>query len=224
MTAEMAEKRSNVRAFILDMDGVLIDSNALHAEAWRLYLSRFGIPADEMMERMHGKRNDQIVRDLFGAQLSDEEVFAHGAAKEELYRQMMRPQMERHLVAGLRDFLERHQSRPLGVASNAEPANVDFVLDEGGLRSYFRAVVDGHQVEHPKPHPEIYLRVARLLEVEPAECVIFEDSATGIQAARAAGAKVVAVRTTSAKLPETDFSISDFTDPHIDPWLRGLSG
>lgn len=212
-----------MRALILDMDGVLIDSNTLHAEAWRIYLSRFGTPADGMMERMHGKRNDQIVRDLFGASLSDEEVFAHGAAKEELYRQMMRPQLEKHLVSGLRAFLKRYETKPLGVASNAEPANVNFVLDEGGLRSFFRAVVDGHQVEHPKPHPEIYLRVAQLLEVKPSECVIFEDSATGIQAAKAAGARVVAVRTTSAELPETDFSITDFSDPQIDPWLRGLS-
>ncbi|MBL8229952.1 MAG: HAD-IA family hydrolase, partial [Bryobacterales bacterium] len=160
-----------MRALILDMDGVLIDSNELHAEAWHLYLSHHKVPADGMMERMHGKRNDQIVRDLFGSELSEEEVFAHGAAKEELYRQMMRPQIERHLVAGLRGFLERHGSKPLGVASNAEPANVDFVLEEGGLRKYFQAVVNGHQVERPKPDPEIYLRVAQLLGVAPAECV-----------------------------------------------------
>ncbi|MBL8234596.1 MAG: HAD family hydrolase, partial [Bryobacterales bacterium] len=78
-------------------------------------------------------------------------------------------------------------------------------------------------VERPKPDPEIYLRVAQLLGVAPAECVVFEDSATGIQAARAAGARVVAVRTTSAELPETDFTIRDFTDPQIDPWLRELA-
>ena len=124
-------------AYILDMDGVIIHSNPLHAEVWRLYLSRYEVPADSMMERMHGKRNDQIVRALFGPHLTEQEVFAHGAAKEALYRELMRPQLAGHLVAGLVPFLERHATRPLAVASNAERANLDFVLDEGGLRRFF---------------------------------------------------------------------------------------
>ena len=74
----------------------------------------------------------------------------------------------------------------MAVASNAEPANVDFVLDAAGLRPYFRAVLDGHQVSRPKPYPDIYLRAAEILGSVPAECVIFEDSLTGIRAARAA--------------------------------------
>ncbi|MCS7024551.1 MAG: beta-phosphoglucomutase family hydrolase [Bryobacteraceae bacterium] len=213
-----------VRALIFDMDGVVIDSNDLHAEAWRLYLSQHNLPADGMMERMHGKRNDEIVRDLFGSQLSDQEVFNHGASKEELYRQMMKPQLGRRLVRGVRDFLERHKAELLGLASNAEPANVDFVLDEAGLRKYFRVVVHGHEVKHPKPDPEIYLRVAKFLGVPPRDCVVFEDSAAGIEAAKAAGARVVAVRTTAASLPETDFTIRDFADPELDPWLRALPG
>lgn len=214
-------------ALILDMDGVLVDSNDMHTQAWLAYLSRFGLTpdslsADQMMERMHGKRNDQIVREIFGAQLTEQAVFDHGAAKEALYREMMRPHLSAHLVRGVQAFLERHKSQPLGVGSNAEPANLDFVLDEAKLRPYFRAVVNGHQVKHPKPHPEIYLRVAEMLGSKPGQCVIFEDSATGIEAARAAGARVVAVRTTQAPLPDTDFSIRDFQDPHLEEWLNAL--
>lgn len=209
-------------AYVLDMDGVLIDSNPLHAVAWREYLTRFGIDADRVMERMHGKRNDQIVRDLFGAALSEQEVFDHGAAKEALYRDLMRPVLKEHLVGGVADFLGRHKERGLGLGSNAEPANLDFVLDGGGLRPYFGAVVDGHQVRHPKPHPEIYLKVASLLGVRPEDCVIFEDSATGIEAAKSAGARVVAVKTGDAPLPVCDFEIRDFRDPELEPWLTAL--
>ncbi|MCC6392714.1 MAG: HAD-IA family hydrolase [Bryobacterales bacterium] len=204
------------------MDGVLIDSNPLHAEAWSIYLSHYGITADSMMERMHGKRNDQIVRDFFGPQLTDAEVFTHGAAKEALYRQLMRPHLEQSLVPGVRQFLQRYKNLPLGLASNAEPANVDFLLDEASLRPYFKAVVHGHQVRNPKPSPDIYILAAHLLEMPPRLCIIFEDSTTGIQAAQSAGCRVVAVRTTAAELPETDFAIRDFTDPELNTWLSGL--
>ena len=210
-------------ALILDMDGVLIDSNPLHAHAWRVYLLQYDISADSILERMHGKRNDQIVRDIFDRQLTDAEVFAHGAAKERMYRELMRPVLERHLLPGLIPFLDRHRDSPLAVASNAEPANLDFVLGEGGLRHYFAVAVAGDRVRNPKPDPEIYLLTAKLLGVKPSECVVFEDSPTGVQAAKAAGARVVSVESTPAKLPETDFRIRDFTDPHLDKWLDALS-
>ena len=207
-------------AFVFDMDGVIVDSNTLHAKAWYVYLSQYGVPADSMLKRMHGKRNDQIVRELFGSELTEQQVFAHGAAKEELYRTMMRPQLKEHLVPGLLDFLHENRLRPMAVASNAEPANVDFVLDEADLRQYFQVVVNGHQVEYPKPHPEIYLRTAELLGVSPAQCVVFEDSPSGIHAAKAAGTRIVSVRTTEAKLPETDWSVTDFREPQLASWIE----
>ncbi|MBI3208346.1 MAG: HAD-IA family hydrolase [Candidatus Solibacter usitatus] len=172
------------------------------------------------MRKLHGKRNDQIVRDLFGQNLSAEEVYAHGAAKEALYRKLMRPHVEEYLVPGVVPFLERHNDRPLAVASNAEPANVNFLLDEAKLRRFFRAVVNGHEVTHPKPHPEIYRKVAELLCVSPGECIVFEDSAAGMEAARQAGARVVAVQTTDAPLPPGDFAIRDFNDTGLETWLR----
>jgi HAD superfamily hydrolase (TIGR01509 family) len=209
-----------MKALILDMDGVVVDSNPLHASIWRDYLTEHGLYRNGIMQWMHGKRNDQIVREVFGPSLSDAEVFAHGAAKEARYREQMRPQLEKHLVPGLRAFLDRWRHVPMGVGSNAEPANVEFVLEAAGLRPYFRAVVDGHQVTHPKPHPEIYLRVAELLGVSPKDCVIFEDSPGGIRAAREAGAKVVAVKTVpGAVLPETDYQVENFADPGLDNWL-----
>ncbi|MFN7995610.1 MAG: HAD-IA family hydrolase [Bryobacteraceae bacterium] len=153
-------------ALVFDMDGVVVDSNPLHTEAWNQYNRRHGIDAGAgMAQRMYGKRNDQIVRDFFGEGLTDYEVAAHGSAKEELYRQMMGPQLAQSLVPGVRELLERHRGLPVALATNAEPANVDFVLDGSGLRLYFRVIVDGHQVTNPKPHPEIYLQAARLLGI-----------------------------------------------------------
>jgi beta-phosphoglucomutase len=207
-------------ALILDMDGVIIDSNPWHRRVWEEYNRRFGIETtEEMQQRMYGKRNDDIIRDFFGAHLTEEEVHARGAAKERLFRETIRPVVNEVLVPGVREFLERHCHQPIGLATNAEPPNVEFLLDEAHLRPYFRVVVDGHQVPNPKPHPDIYLRAAEQLGASPRDCVVFEDSFTGIDAARAAGMTVVGVRTTHDELPGVDLVIRDFHSPELEPWL-----
>lgn len=206
-------------ALIFDMDGVIVDSNPVHALAWRAYLEPFGLTMDNLASRMYGRHNDELVREIFGGGLSDEEVRAHGAAKEALYREFMRPQLGERLAPGLVEFLEKRRGVPMAVATNAEPLNVSFVLGEAGLADRFAAVVDGHQVERPKPHPDVFLRAAEMLKVPPANCVIFEDSYAGMMAARAAGARVIGVTTTHAELPDADFCIRDFCDPELDRWL-----
>ena len=208
-------------ALIFDMDGVIIDSNPLHRQAWAAFNRRYGLETTEEMQRwMYGKRNDQIVRDYYGEGITSEEVDARGRAKERLYREMLTGRTEEMLVPGLRAFLERYRDLPMGVGSNAEPENIALVLDEAGLRRYFRAVVDGHQVRHPKPHPEVYLRVAELLETDPAECVVFEDSHSGAAAAVAAGMRVVGISTTDDNLSGTSITIDNFRSGDLDLWLQ----
>ncbi|MGA2714622.1 MAG: HAD family phosphatase [Bryobacteraceae bacterium] len=213
---------SNIRALIFDMDGVIVDSNPWHRTAWEEYNRSLGVEmTEEMQQRMYGKRNDELIREFFGRHLDDAEVFAHGAAKETLYREMMKPHLNGALVPGIREFLARHRGLALAVATNAEPPNVDFVLDETGLRSFFRVVVNGHEVANPKPHPEIYLRVADALGVAPADCVVFEDSHTGVEAALAAGMQVVGISTTHDDLAGVALLIRDFNDPALETWLTG---
>jgi beta-phosphoglucomutase len=211
-------------ALVFDLDGVIVDSNRVHSVSWREYLRRCGREVPEGFDlRMFGRRNDDIVRDAFGPDLDPAEIFRHGAEKERLYREMMRPVLRDHLVPGVAAFLERHRDIPMAVATNGEPANADFVIGSGGLRPYFRVVIDGHQVARPKPDPEIYLRAAKYLSVTPANCIIFEDSMTGIQAAQASGARVVAVNTThpASDFPQAALSIRDFLDPGLETWLSG---
>jgi beta-phosphoglucomutase len=209
-------------AFLFDLDGVIVNSNPVHSVCWREYLRRCGLEAPEDFDlRMFGRRNDDIVRDTFGADLDPAEVFRHGAEKERLFREMMRPVLGEHLVTGVASFLERHREVPMAIATNGEPANADFVIDTSGIRSYFRLVIDGHQVTRPKPDPEIYLRAAAQLGTAPANCIVFEDSITGVEAARASGARIVALRTTytEAELAPVGVSIRDFLDPELERWL-----
>jgi beta-phosphoglucomutase family hydrolase len=207
-------------ALIFDMDGVLVDSNPVHREAWVRFNRRYGLETTgAMLERMYGRRNDHIVRDFFGAGLAPEEVAARGAEKERLYREMIAGRIEEILAPGLRNFLDRHAGTPLAVASNAEPENVHFVIDQARLGAYFQVVLDGHQVRRPKPDPEIYLRAAELLGVAASGCVVFEDSHSGVQAARAAGMQVIGLRTTYDNLPGAGICVDNFESGDIGVWL-----
>ena len=214
-----------ISAFIFDMDGVIVDSNPLHRLAWEAFNRRYGLETtEEMHQRMYGRRNDQIVRDFYGEALSEEEVAARGFAKEALYREMAAGRLEAMLAPGLLEFLVKYQDVPKAVASNAEPANVEFVLDRAGLRQYFRVIVDGHQVKHPKPFPDIYLRAADLLGMPPRECLVFEDSHSGVEAGLAAGMMVIGISTTHGNLPGTCITIDNFTSGDLQEWLAADFG
>ena len=208
-------------AFLFDMDGVILDSTAVHVEAWQAYLREHEINVPDLAARMLGKHNAELVRDFFtGRPLSDDDVKQHGARKEQMYRDLMDPRFERSLVPGIREFLRRHRGVAMGIATNAEPANVDFVLERAGIRDCFAAVVNGDEVENPKPAPDIYQRVASLLGAPASGCIVFEDSATGVQAARAAGMRVVGLATTVPHLEGADLVVRDFHDPRLEKWLQ----
>ncbi len=193
----------------------------MHTEAWKAYLVSLGVSPESLEERMHGKRNSELVRDLIGADLQDDVVFEHGAAKERLFREIiLKADIERFRILGLTDFLERYRGVQMAVGSNAEPQNIDFVLDRFGLREFFPVTVDGSQVKRPKPFPDIYLRAASLLGVKPANCIVFEDSPTGAAAGVAAGMRVVGVETTPTVFEGIAYQVRNFLDAGLDDWLR----
>ena len=208
------------RAFLFDMDGVIVDSNPVHREAWAAFNKRYGLETtEEMHQRMYGRRNDRIVRDFYGDDLAPEEVEARGTAKEALYREMMAEKLDQALVPGLVEFLEEYKNVSKALATNAETENVQFLLERSGLRRYFGAVVDGRQVRNPKPDPEIYLRAAHLLGFAPSECIVFEDSPTGVAAGLAAGMRVVGLLTTYVDLLGTSIAVHNFLSRELRRWL-----
>jgi beta-phosphoglucomutase len=208
---------------IFDLDGVIVDSMPFHRRAWQRYLELTGIGTRESLDFMHGQRNEEIVRGLLGPEAAIETVMAHGAAKEQMYRDMLRERLNEHLVPGIGEWLAHVSGAPIALATNAERANVDFVLDGAGLRPCFEAIVDGSQVERPKPAPDVYLRAAELLTIPPRDCIVFEDSPVGVAAAVTAGMRVVGVLTHAPALKDVRFSVANFLDARLDSWLSAQS-
>ena len=148
-----------------------------------------------------------------GQELTDEEAYRIGDEKEALFRELYAP----HIVPvpGIPEFLKALKAAGIktAVGTSAPVENLDFVMEKLGLREYFDVLLHEKLVNHPKPDPEIYQLAMQMLGVSPADSVIFEDSMTGIRAARASGARVVGVATTHTpeELAEVaDFVIRDF--------------
>lgn len=194
----MKPNRPLPSAVIFDMDGVLIDSNPFHLEKWMDLLKAHRIPFDpaELPELILGKRNDTAFRHFFGPDISKEESRRLSEELEATFRRNFRPHAKP--LPGLAALIQEcHEAQiPMAVASSAMVKNIEFVVDALEFRPYFRHLVSGDHVTHPKPDPEIYLKAAGMLGLPPAECVAFEDSYVGVEAAKRAGMKCVAIAST----------------------------
>jgi beta-phosphoglucomutase family hydrolase len=209
-----------LRAAIFDMDGVIVDSHPAHKKTWRKFLESLGKEIDEehLNFIMEGRKRDEILRYFLG-ELSDEQVRALGRQKEQLFREES-PDMK--AIEGLREFLQQLSEAKirLAVASSGSNGRVNYVLDLLDLRNYFQAIVTGDQVTYGKPDPTILRLACEQLCVRPSETLVFEDSVSGIRAAKAAGMRCVGVATNgiTAILVEAgaDHIIPDFSAVPFD--------
>ncbi len=182
-----------LRAFLWDMDGVIVDSAAPHYESWRETLAARGVTFTEGQFRScFGMRNDHIIGKVLSP-LPEMEVRAISEEKEQRYRDLIHGKAK--AFPGVTQLLQvmKRGKYPLALGTSAPPENVELVAAQLGLSDYFDVVVCGEDVKESKPAPEIFLRAAEQLGVEPRECVVFEDSAHGVAAAKGAGMKCVAV-------------------------------
>lgn len=198
---------------IFDMDGVIVENHEYHYLAWQQLASSRGIEITEEFYRlnMNGRTIDELVKVVFDIELSKEEARAIGKEKEEVYRNLY----EQYLspTKGIIDFLEAAKALdiPMIVGTSAPNENVVFTLDGLDLRKYFLGVVDDMMVTKGKPNPEVYLKCADAIGIDPKNCIVFEDAISGIKAGKDAGAKVIALATSHKREELTaDLIIDNF--------------
>lgn len=201
------------KALLFDMDGVIVNNDAFHHLAFQEFCQKkgFELSDSDYKTKVIGGTNEQIMQRLFPG-ISLGEASALGEEKEAIYRELFAPHCRP--TAGLIDLLKQAQALgiPCGLGTNGPFSNINFVLDSCNIRPYFSAIVNAALVEKGKPAPDIYLALAQALDTSPADCIIFEDTNTGIQAANAADIRVVALTTTHAQyhlLPAAHY-IPDF--------------
>jgi beta-phosphoglucomutase len=202
------------RAAIFDMDGTLVDNNPYHLQSWQVLFERHGLPriTQQMYnESMSGVPGMVILRNFFNGRDENElETLYH--EKDAIYYELYQPYMAP--INGLERLLNELKDAgwKIAMASSAAQRNIDFILNTVTIKPYFDAIVNGTRVHQPKPNPQIFLKAAEELQVPAGNCVVFEDSISGVKAANSAGMKVVALTTThrADELHPVNLTINDY--------------
>lgn len=211
-------------AVIFDMDGVICHTNPYHSLAFREFFSTRNLaPNDEeFAQHMFGKSNSYILSHFLQRKIEGEELLQLEQEKEGLFRKIYESHVEP--IDGLVEFINDLKSNgaKIGVATSAPYANLELILSKVPIRETLGSIMASEDVKKHKPDPEVYLTSAKNLGVSPNQCIVFEDSFSGISAALNAGMKVVGVLTSHTKeeLPPCDLYINDYKDLSYDAISR----
>ena len=194
-------KQFDTKAVIFDLDGTLLDNNSFHRKTCEAYLKNIGkqISGKEFNAHLNGRTNKDAVEYIYGRKMSEEESTKYTLEKETLYREIYKPFIRP--VNGLVNFLEilEHKNIPMAIATSGIQPNIDFMFDHVPIKKYFKVVLNSSHITKGKPDPEIYLKVALLLDIPPKNCLGGLDAGGCRRSAKAAGMKVIAVSTTQTK-------------------------
>ncbi|HKK47437.1 MAG TPA: HAD family phosphatase [Balneolaceae bacterium] len=198
---------------VFDMDGVIVHSNPTHKKAIHKFCEEYErYVTEEFLEnRVYGRTNKEWIPEVFG-DIEPDEIKKLADKKEQLFRDLFTP--EDNIVTGIYDFLDDLKSHnvPMAIATSAPVENADYILSRLSIEDYFEVVLDSSHVNVGKPDPEVYLKASKALGKEADNCVVFEDSVSGVQAGLQAGSKVVGVKTThtAEELKGCHLLIDDF--------------
>jgi len=204
------------KAVIFDMDGVICHTNPFHAEAFRVFFGKRGLnPTEEEFEKhMYGKSNKYIFNHFLEREITGEEFMSLENEKEGLFREIYADKIT--TLPAFLPFLHELKSEGFrtGVATSAPRANLDLIMGALKFAPQMESILASENVKNHKPDPEVYLTSAKLLDVNPTNCLVFEDSFSGVSAAINAGMQVVGVLSSHAKedLPPCQWYINDYLE------------
>ncbi len=218
-----------VKALIFDMDGTMIDSMPYHARSWVAFAQQHGLDIDlaDLMRRTTGRNGLECMRELFQHEMDQAQAWALIKQKEQLYRDLFAPVFSE--VAGFKAFSQQAHAAGLkvGVGTAGDKHNIEFVFSHLKLPMPPHAVVGGDEGLPGKPDPAIFLEAANRMNICASACIVFEDAPFGIEAARRAGMRAVAVCTTHtpAQLagPHVMASVRDFDQLINTKFLENLN-
>lgn len=218
----------NQYAVIFDMDGVICHTNPYHAKAFEAFFKKYEIESSEQEfeEHMYGKHNSYIMSHFFKRPIMGEELLALEFEKEDMFRQVYASVIDP--IPNYIEFLDalKNAGFKTAVATSAPKENMDLILDGLNIRSKMESLRSSENVTKHKPDPEVYVETAKQLGVLPSECLVFEDSYSGISAAINANMKVVGVLSSHTKeqLPPCQYYINDYRDIDVAQVKQLIAG
>ena len=206
---------NELKAILFDLDGTMLDNNGYHWLSLQEYLGRLGmrLSNEDYKANISGRTNHDATEHIFDKKMSKKEAEQYYLEKEKIYREMYAPFISP--VAGLLDLLQELQRNKvkMAIATSGIQVNIDFMFEHVPVKKYFNKVINSTHISKGKPDPEIFIVTADALNLNPGDCIVFEDSISGVEAGKAAGMKVVALTTTHQKdeLLMADLVIHDYT-------------
>ncbi len=201
-----------IKGLIFDLDGVIADTAHLHYKAWCKIGEQWGFNLSlAQNEELKGvSRKDSIIKiaNWAGKSFTEEELDAFALEKNENYLSYCQTLGTKDILPGVYDFIHASMKRGLKLAVGSASKNAKFILKKLGILDLFSIIVDGNMVQNSKPDPEVFLKGAEILALEPKSCIVFEDSQAGIQAAINAGMFSVGVG--QEDLESCNFKIENF--------------
>ena len=211
--------RSKAKAVIWDMDGVIADTAHYHFKAWQEVFQIRGVNfTRDDFRRNFGQRNDTIIRNTLGEQISQSEIEAIAGEKEKTYRKVI-GQNIRPLPGAVKLLKSlREHGFKIALASSAPIENIKLVTRGLGIDNYFHSIVTGRDVAEGKPSPQGFLLAAEKLGVEPRDCIVIEDAIAGVTASKRAGMCCIAVTNTHPRerLMEADLAVDTLEEVTVD--------
>lgn len=206
------------KAIIFDLDGVIVDTAKFHFLAWRKLANDLGFDiSQEQNEQLKGVSRVHSLRQIlkWGEKTCSEEEFERCLiSKNEDYLASISGMNENDLLPGVKKVLDYLTSEKVPYALGSASKNARPILKSLKISNRFTAIVDGNDVSKAKPDPEVFLIAAEKLNVNPKNCIVFEDSLAGIQAANSAGMLSIGIGDATI-LKEADYNFSDFTEIDI---------
>ena len=206
-----------IKGFLFDLDGVIVDTAVFHFQAWRRLAQKLGGDfTEEQNEQLKGvSRVDSLKKiiDWTGATVSDEEFQTLMVEKNEWYLDLVKGLGPQDALPGALNFLQTAYNQGIKIALGSASKNAPMILEKLGITPLFTAIIDGNNVVNGKPHPEVFLKGAEALGLEPSECVVFEDSIAGVQAAKAGGMSSVGIGDAETLQADIHFTALGDTTP-----------
>ena len=204
------------KAIIFDLDGVICFTDEYHYRAWKALADRLNAPFDRTINnRLRGvsrMASLEIVLETYtGPELSEEEKAALATEKNEMYRESLKEMSPADLSDEVRETLNALRAKGLKLAIGSSSKNAPFILKQIGLEGFFDAVSDGNNISRSKPDPEVFLKAAEFLGMDPADCLVVEDAVSGAEAGHAGGMKVACLGD-AARQGAGDWNMNSFRE------------